>query len=308
MKRITAAVLITVLTLFTCCACGTSKSIVFYDDELLSPYRTGKDKEMQVIMETDGVEYVHFFRGETQIYGEIYIPEGDGPFPVVLISGGFATPSYAYTGLAQWLAENGIVGVVYDPSDMGSMGASPDDFLEWSPLIQAADVESIIEALSKLSFVDNSNVFLWGHSMGGFVSAYVGTRNPGIIRGMILIEPALYLNDEAKEMFPDISAIPETIPGSSFGKAYYRDLCSFDIYDAMPDYEGYAVILAGTVSPSIGTDDPEYLTRAMELMPLCSLYGVIDADHYFNGEPMTKVAAYTVYFVGETKNNKELNP
>ena len=305
MKRITAAVLIMVLALFACCGCGKS-SLTFPEDELLSPYRSGKDKEMQVIVETDDAVSVHFFRGETQIYGEIYIPEGKGPFPAVIISGGFATPYYGYIDMGRWLAQNGIVGVVYDPSDMGSMGADPDDFLEWSPLIEAADIESITEAVSGLRYVDDDKIFLWGHSMGGFASAYVGTRNPGLIRGMILIEPAFYLNDEAKEKFPDISSIPEVVPGSpSFGKAYYRDLCSFDIYDRMQDYEGAAVILAGTVSPSMGTDEPEYLTRAAELMPSCVFLSVSGADHYFNGEPMAKVAAYTVYFVNETVKGQD---
>ena len=308
MKKFTAVFLAAVLLICTATGCGQTgkKRIVFPEDELLADYRSGNDEKMQVITDSDGVMAVHFFRGSTQIYGEIYVPEGKGPFPAVLVSGGFATPYYGYGGMAEWFAQNGIIGVVYDPSDMGNMGADPDDFLNWSPLTEVSDIECILEALSTLKIVDTDNIFLWGHSMGGFASAYVGFRNPDLIKGLILIEPALYLNDEAKEAFPDISEIPDVVPGSpDFGRAYYRDLCSFDIYDYMPDYGGEVALFAGTVSPSIGTDEPEYLTRAAELLPSGNLIKVIGANHYFAGEPMSKVAAYTVYFVNELSEGEQ---
>ena len=301
MKKI-IAILLAGLMLITAVGCGSSNKnvIVFKEDELLADYRSVPDKKMQVIIDTEQAKSVNFYRGETQVYGEIYIPEGEGPFPVVLISGGFATSHYGYVSLAQWFAQNGIVGVVYDPSDMGEMGAKPDDFIGWSPLTEVSDAESIISALSELSYVDSDNIFLWGHSMGGFVSGYVAFKNPGVIRGLILVEPAFYLNKEAKELFPDIDSIPDSVPGDPvFGRAYYKDLCSFDIYDYMPDYKGDVVILAGTMSPSIGVDEPECLTRADELLPNSRIISILDADHYFQGKPMSKVAAYTVYFVNE---------
>ena len=236
MKKIIALALI--ISLFTCsfCGCGKDKEggIIFPEDELLSKYRNAADLPMEIVQEAARAVAVYFYRGETKVYGEIYIPEGEGPFPVVIIAGGFATSHYGYLSMAQMFAENGIVGVVFDPSDTGYMGARIDDYLNWSPLKEAADIESIVSALSKLSYIDDGNVFLWGHSMGGFASGYVGFKNPGLIRGMVLVEPAFYLNEEAKEQFPDIETIPEIVPGDTyFGRSYYRDLCSFDIYDLM---------------------------------------------------------------------------
>ena len=50
----------------------------------------------------------------------------------------------------------------------------------------------------------------------------------------------------------------------------------------------------------------ENMTRAAELLPSGNLIRVLDADHYFAGEPMSKVAAYTVFFVNEiTKDEKK---
>ncbi len=300
MKKYIALSLIIILALGAFCSCGKEKEdcISFPEDELLSEYRNTADLPMEIIQDAGRAAAVYFYRGETKIYGEIYIPEGEGPFPVVIIAGGFATSHYGYQGMAQMYADNGIVGVVFDPSDTGYMGARMDDYLNWSPLKEAADIESIITALSKLSYVDDGKVFLWGHSMGGFASGYVGFKNPGLIKGMILVEPAFYLNEEAKEQFPDMEAIPETVPGDTyFGRIYYRDLCSFDIFDLMADCDVNVLIYAGMESPSIGADMPELFTRAEDLLSSCKLNRIKGADHYFSGIAMTRVIMGTISFI-----------
>ena len=299
MKKI-ISILITAAILFCLfSSCGRQKGkIIFPEDELLAGYRSEKDLEMEMIRDAGRIKAVHFHRGDTEVYGEIYLPEGDGPFPVIVISGGFATSHYAYQGMASMYSENGIIGVVYDPSDMGDMGADPYDFIEWSVLKEAADIESIISALSKLPYVDDDNIFLWGHSMGGFASAYVGFRNPDLIKGMILVEPAFYLNEDAKEQFPDIDKIPEIVPGDRiFGRSFYKDLCSFDIYEYMPDYDRNILLFAGTLSPSIGADMPELIERAEKSLPSCKTIYQKGADHYFNGMPMLFVIDYSIDFV-----------
>ena len=304
MKKLISLLLIVSLIPGIMCGCGKEKeieeSIEFPEDELLSEYRNAADLPMETVQDAGRAVAVYFYRGETKFYGEIYIPEGEGPFPVVIIAGGFATSHYGYQGMAQMFAESGIVGVVFDPSDTGYMGAMIDDYLNWSPLKEAADIESIVSAMSKLSYVDDSNIFLWGHSMGGFASGYVGFKNPGLIKGMVLVEPAFYLNEEAKEQFPDTDDIPEIVEGDIyFGRIYFEDLCSFDIYDLMAAYDRNVAVYAGTESPSVGADMPELLTRAEELLPSCKIT-YVNTDHFFNGMPMTRVIMGTVSFV---KNN-----
>ena len=127
MKKLISLLLIVSLIPGIMCSCGKEKeieeSIEFPEDELLSEYRNAADLPMETVQDAGRAVAVYFYRGETKIYGEIYIPEGEGPFPVVIIAGGFATSHYGYQGMAQMFAENGIVGVVFDPSDTGYMGA-----------------------------------------------------------------------------------------------------------------------------------------------------------------------------------------
>ncbi len=305
-KKITAAVM--VLALLLCCGCAQGKKgIVFPEDELLSEYRSGKDKNMEVLQDEGRAKALRFYRGDVPVYGEIYLPEGEGPFPVIIISGGFGTSHYGYQSMAAYFAERGFAGVVYDPSEMGFTGNPAQDYLDWTPLKEAADIEAIAAALSKLEYIDENNVFLWGHSMGGFVSAYVGFKNPELIRGLVLVEPAFYLNENAKEMFPDTEDIPEfvTADESVFPAAYFKDLCSFDIFGLMKDCGNKVLIYAGGVSPSVGADMPELLERAKELLPSAELKFIDDADHYFSGMPMNLVVIGTVSYVNSNMYKAE---
>lgn len=302
MRQFFAVILTLIMLVTACCGCGlkSSSEIRFPADELLADYTFEENLEMEIVKEREGVQSVLFHRGELAIYGQIYIPEGEGPFPVVVISGGLAASHYRYQAMAQSLAENGIVGVIYDPTGILTDSGSSGKLTDYSALTQAADLEAIINTLSTLSYIDSRNVFLWGHSMGGLVSGYVGFRNPSLIRGIFLVEPAFHMNCEAAEEYPDINEIPDVIdtsPYRGFGGVYFRDLCRFDIYEYMSAYKSNVVIYAGTRSPSIGSDQPEILTRADELLPSSELIYMEGANHGFEGRFMTEITENTITFV-----------
>ena len=300
-KRI-VSILILIAVIMGCCGCQKDlrDKIVFPKDELLSGYTFETNLEMETVKESDGMISVHFHRGEMVIYGQIFIPEGEGPFPAVIISGGLFTTHYLYQGAARTFAENGIVSVIYDPTCMGEGAESDGDLLDFSPLTQASDIEAIVSAVAELPYVNGNDIFLWGHSMGGLASGYVGFNNPELIRGMILVEPAFHMNGEARELSPDADGIPDEVTTPiRIGGAYYRDLLKFDIYDNMSDYKRNVIIYAGTMSPSIGSDQPEVLTRADELLPSSELIFVEGTNHGFQGSPMTRVIEESVAFILE---------
>lgn len=252
MKKLIATAMATLFLTAGCCGCTKKEEIVFPEDELLSEYTSKADKEMSVISETDRVKYVNFYRGEEEIYTQIFVPEGDGPFPVVVIAD--TTSDRDYRGMAETLSDSGITAVIFD--------RDCTDTLECS-----ADIESVVEGLSKLSYIDTSNVFLWGYDKGGVSSAYVGLNNPDLIKGIILAEP-------------DLTG-------------------DFDIYDYMPDYSRNVLILAGNSKPSIGRDTPEVYEQAKELLPSCDLVRVPGATHDFPDTTFDNVVSRTIEFVNE---------
>lgn len=297
LSSILLVIIVLVLCLSGCYKLGREK-IVFPKDELLSEYLSENNKSMEVIEEKESVKTVFFYRGENKIYSKIYIPDGKGPFPVVIVSGGMGVSLTSNHYLASELASNGIVAVTYDPYGAVDSSKSDGKFIEFSILTQAADIEAIITTISEESYIDTNKVFLWGHSLGGMAASYVGFKNPELIKGMILVEPSFQMNEQAHELFSNYEDIPDIITSPVYcGGPFYRDSWVFDIYELMPDYSGKVLLYAGTNVNSIGGSMPELVTRADELLPSCDLIYVEGADHSFAGTAINQVAKETIEFV-----------
>ena len=106
------------------------------------------------------------------IEGVLYTPNGEGPFPTVILTHGF-TGNYTYiTGnIAKELADAGFAAYAFNLRN-------PDtrSMLNTSVLTEAATLDTVIDQIKALDCVDPEQVFLLGESQGGFVSAYVAAR------------------------------------------------------------------------------------------------------------------------------------
>lgn len=115
------------------------------------------------------------------IYGFMNVPQGEGPFPVVLVLHGYVDPAryntLTYTtGYADALARAGYLVIHpnfrnWPPSDSG-----PEDYR----VGQAVDVLHLLALVQKmggqpgpLAQADPERIGLWGHSMGGGISQRV---------------------------------------------------------------------------------------------------------------------------------------
>lgn len=257
-----------------------------------------ESKNIEVTDISDTEKEIYVYRDGLKIFGKVYLPEGDGPFPVVVCSNGAGTAYTTYKDIAMKLVENGIAAVCFDFAGAFSPSKSEGSITEYSVLTEAKDLETIIDGIVTLDYIDKDNVFLWGHSMGGFVSAYVGCENPDTIKGMMLAEPSFQFHDEARSYFPEGTEIPDVVTDPLYcGGMFFEDILSFNIYDMMPDYDKDVIIYGGTEKPSIGAEMPEYLERATETFPSAKLLLIENTNHQFNGEGRSVMINDMIEFV-----------
>jgi acetyl esterase/lipase len=110
-----------------------------------------------------------------QQFGELRVPKGDGPFPVmVVIHGGCWQNAFDYiymTRLAEWLTEHGVASWTVEYRRLGDPGGGwPGTFL---------DVAAATDALRKIaakSRLDLKQVYAGGHSAGGQLALWLASR------------------------------------------------------------------------------------------------------------------------------------
>ncbi|HYT34235.1 MAG TPA: alpha/beta hydrolase, partial [Ktedonobacteraceae bacterium] len=121
---------------------------------------------------------------ETLQFGELYLPAGSGPFPVVmLIHGGFWRNPYGYTlmtGLAEDLARRGMAAWNIEYRRVGDAGGG------WpSTLTDVARAADYMRAIAPNYALDWRRVVSVGHSAGGHLALWLAGR-PRIAQDSIL--------------------------------------------------------------------------------------------------------------------------
>ena len=120
----------------------------------------------------DFTTYLIFYTSQgLRIGGMMNVPNGRGPFPVIILCHGYIHPDKYATGNDTWmeadyLAKNGYVTIA---PDYRSHAAS-DDGVSFFHIGYAEDVLNLISSLHTVKKADTGRVGLWGHSMGGGVA------------------------------------------------------------------------------------------------------------------------------------------
>jgi dipeptidyl aminopeptidase/acylaminoacyl peptidase len=130
---------------------------------------------------------VTYKSGDLTISGIMNVPDGKGPFPVLVLNHGYIDPSYYVTGqgLAReqdFLARRGYVVLHTDYRNH----AGSDDDPTAERRMRLGYTEDVINAVlairrSQLPFLDGERVGLLGRSMGGGVTLNVLVVRPGLV-------------------------------------------------------------------------------------------------------------------------------
>jgi dipeptidyl aminopeptidase/acylaminoacyl peptidase len=159
------------------------------------------------------------------LYGFLNIPDGNGPFPVVIILHGFVeTAQYrtvAYSArYADALAESGFLVIHpnlrwYAPSPDAPNQLGIGDTIDTLNLISLVRQQSGSEGMLKKA--DGERIALWGHSMGGGIVLRLLILDPQLLGGLLY---ASIHSDEAANLthfkddgrgVPKINAPPDAL-------------------------------------------------------------------------------------------------
>lgn len=238
--------------------------------------------------------------GGHTLYGELLLPKNcSGKQPTIICSHGF-NGSYLYfkSSVGMCLAMSGFAVYCFDFYGGSVHGKSGGKMTEMSIFTERDQLNDVIEKIKSQNFVDLDNLFLWGESQGGFVTAITAAQHNKDVKAVALFYPAFCAKDDIQKRYASLDDMPETVDifGKKVGKVYYEKLYDFDAYAEAAKYTGPVLIIHGdadrTVNVSYGRAAAEsYQNARFEVLP--------DEDHGFSGKGKLKAAKLVYGFLKE---------
>ena len=243
------------------------------------------------------VQELCFTRDGLRIYGELYLPDGDGPFSTVIIGHGLDSNLTDTEGYAKSFARYGIAAYVFDFIGGGTEIRSDGDILDMTVLTETEDLLAVLDGVRALDAVDVGKVFLMGCSQGGYVAACAAARRTVYVRGLIAFYPAFGLMDDVRERTANGNHITEettNVNGVEVSPEYMEAVLSFNIFDTVKKFTGPVLIVHGTedeITPIY------YSERAADTFPDAELISIEGAEHGFYEEDERFAAEQAVLFI-----------
>lgn len=241
------------------------------------------------------------------LYGELMLPKNhSGKLPTIICSHGF-NGSYRYyrDSVGMCLAMSGFAVYCFDFYGGSVHGKSGGSMTEMSVFTERDQLNNVITKIKTMDFVDLDNLFLWGESQGGFVTAITAAQHNDDVRAVVLFYPAFCAADDIRKRYKSLDEMPEIVEilGKKVGRVYYEKLFDLDAYAEVKKYTGPVLVIHGdadrTVDVSYGRKAAEsYENARIEILP--------GEDHGFSGKGKIKAAKMVYDFLLSQLANAEI--
>lgn len=167
-----------------------------------------------------------------EIHGVAYLPEIEKDYPIVIFSHGFNGTNRDFAMYGQYLAERGIGVYAFDFCGGSVNSKSSLKTNEMTIFTEKEDLSAVIEEIRTWEKVDKNNIFLFGGSQGGLVTALVAEKYEKEIKGVLLLFPAFCIAEDWTKRFPNYEDIPEKVDlwGVTLGREFFQTIYKYDVY------------------------------------------------------------------------------
>lgn len=244
-------------------------------------------------------------KNKRNIHGELFTPNGTGPFPVLIVSHGFNACYHDLVNHAEGFAKAGIATIFFDFCGGSTRSTSEGCMQDMTVLTEVDDLETVIEYASGQELLLSDQIYLLGESMGGFVSAYVaakkgsydeeghGYRNPvsNLIKGIILWYPAFVIPEDSRARYEagDVNCL-----GIPMSMRFNEEAMGIDIDALFAGYDKPVLLIHGEGDQLVPIS---YSQRARAGYADARLEIIPGAGHGFDGADSILAREKTISFI-----------
>ncbi len=200
--------------------------------------------EYPITYEDHTVDYTDSEGKEISLFGQLCEPKEEGKFPAVILSHGFNGHYTDFPTECAAFAKRGYVCYAFDFCGAQSGGRSKGrTAADYTPFTMKEDLRAALRDIKRLPNVDSSQVFLFGGSQGGFVTALTAADSDvkDQIAGIAMYFPALNIPDDWRGK--PVQNTP--LMGYSIGAKFIESVQELDPFDLIGNFEKDVCIVWG---------------------------------------------------------------
>lgn len=198
--------------------------------------------------------------------GILYLPKKEGKFPIVVFSHGYNGFKMDFDETAKYLAERGIASVCYTFCGGSTRDISGMPTTNMTIFSEVENLETILAYVKGLEQVDVNNIFTFGGSQGGLVTALTCDNRSDEVRGMMLLFPAFCIPDNWTERYADKADIPAELEfwGMKLGHDFFASIHGYDVFSKVGKYKNNVLVMHGDQDPIVGLGYSEKIEKTYE--------------------------------------------
>ena len=246
-------------------------------------------------MKIENIKLEHLGRTSDVVF---YKPDGEGKFPLVILSHGFNGHKSDFDITAKYYAANGIAAICHTFCGGSIRDESGFATTDMTLFTEKEDLSAILEEAKTWEWIDRDNIYLFGGSMGGMVSAMCAEEKAEDIKGLILLYPALCIADNWRESFKSMEDIPEVYDlwGMNLGYNFFATIREFYVEKELGSFEKPVLIMHGKEDAVVPFS---YGERAAKHYKNAKLMAFKEEGHGFSEYGDRRMEAMMMYFIHE---------
>ena len=247
-------------------------------------------------MQNIRVKAVRVSHHDRHVDAVLYMPEQRGVYPIVIFSHGYNGHKSDFDESARFLAERGTAAICYTFCGGSSRDESGMATTDMTLFTEKEDLQAVIMYAKSLEEVDVDNIFAFGASQGGLVTALTVDNMDEDIKGMILLFPAFCIADDWNKRFPRMEDIPEEqeLWGMTMGRHFFETIHGMDVFEHVGKYKNDILVIHGDIDPVV---ELGYSRRLETIYENVRLEVFVGEGHGFTAEGNQKMTQMLYKFV-----------
>lgn len=230
------------------------------------------------------------------IDADFYRPKDRDCFPIVILSHGYNGHKSDFEISAEYFAVNGIGAVCYTFCGGSTRDVSGFPTTEMTLFTEKEDLLAVIAEVKTWDCLQEGQLFLFGGSQGGMVSALTAEECEEEIQALILLYPALCIADNWNERFKSVEEIPdkEELWGMTLGRRFFEAIRDFKLEERIGRFSKPVLIMHGVKDDVVPISYGEWAARTYTN---ATLEVFEEEGHGFTDAGNRRMEAMALYFI-----------